>query len=85
MTAAAGAVGHVVGQLAKLKGCVVIGAVGSDDKLDWCQNELGFTHVLNYKKCDFSEELTKLAPNGIDIYFDNVNLTFLINRETIFD
>jgi NADPH-dependent curcumin reductase CurA len=73
VTAAGGAVGHVVGQLAKLKGCTVIGIVGTDQKLEWCKNELGFDHVFNYKKCDFSEEISKVAPEGIDIYYDNVN------------
>lgn len=69
---AAGAVGHTVGQLAKIKGCKVIGFVGSDDKLEWCQKELGFDHVFNYKKCNFSEEIAKIAPNGVELFFDNV-------------
>lgn len=74
VTSAAGAVGSIVGQLAKAKGCTVIGLVGSDEKLDWCKNELGFDHVFNYKKVNFSEALSQVAPNGADIYFDNVNL-----------
>ena len=74
VTAAAGAVGHVVGQLAKLKGCTVIGVVGSEVKADWCKNELGFDHVINYKKSNFNEELSKIAPDGVDIYYDNVNI-----------
>lgn len=57
----------------KKKGCKVIGCVGSDEKLDWCKNELGFDHVINYKKEDVFETLAKLAPNGVDIYFDNVS------------
>lgn len=72
VTAAAGAVGHVVGQLAKLKGCTVIGVVGSEEKAKWCKEELGFDHVLNYKACDYSEELSKVAPEGVDVYWDHV-------------
>lgn len=70
---AAGAVGSIVGQLAKLKGVKVIAFVGSDDKLAWCKNELGFDHVFNYKKEKFSEIISKVAPDGIDMFFDNVN------------
>ena len=69
---AAGAVGSTVGQLAKIKGVKVIAFVGSDDKLQWCKNELGFDHVFNYKKCNFSEEIAKVAPAGVDLFFDNV-------------
>lgn len=72
VTAAAGAVGSVVGQLAKLKGLTVIGLVGSEDKLAWCKNELGFDHVFNYKTSNWSEEVSKVAPDGVDIYYDNV-------------
>lgn len=69
---AAGAVGSIVGQLAKIKGCKVIGFAGSDDKVDWCKNELGFDHVFNYKKVDFSEAISGVAPEGVDLFFDNV-------------
>ena len=55
------------------KGCTVIGFVGSEEKLDWCKNELGFDHVFNYKKIHFSEALKQVAPDGVDIYFDNVS------------
>ena len=55
-----------------MKGCTVIGIVGSEDKLKWCRDELGFDHVINYKTEDFSEELRRIAPGGVDIYFDNV-------------
>lgn len=82
VTAAAGAVGHVVGQLAKAKGCTVIGIVGSDEKVNWCKS-LGFDHVINYKTSDFSAEISKVAPDGIDIYYDNVGgsyLTTVINK-----
>lgn len=69
---AAGAVGSVVGQLAKIKGLKVIAFVGSDDKLDWCKNELGFDHVFNYKKVNFSDVIFQVAPEGVDLFFDNV-------------
>lgn len=69
---AAGAVGSIVGQLAKIKGCKVIAFVGSDDKLNWCKNDLKFDHVFNYKKVNFSEAISSVAPDGADIFFDNV-------------
>lgn len=72
VSSAAGAVGHVVGQLAKLKGCTVIGIAGSDEKINWCKNELGFDHVINYKTSNYSDELAKIAPDGVEIYYDNV-------------
>ena len=50
----------------------VIGFVGSDEKAEWCKNELGFDHVINYKKRNFSEALSEIAPDGVDIYYDNV-------------
>lgn len=77
VTAAAGAVGHVVGQLAKLKGCTVIGVVGSEAKAKWCKEELGFDHVINYKTSDYSQELTKIAPDGVDVYWDHVSSSVL--------
>ena len=69
---AAGAVGSTIGQLAKIKGVKVIAFVGSEDKLEWCKNELGFDHVFNYKKSNFSEDIAKVAPNGVELFFDNV-------------
>ena len=50
----------------------MIGFVGSDVKVDWCKNELGFDHVFNYKKMDFSEAISKVAPTGAHLFFDNV-------------
>ena len=50
----------------------MIGLVGSEDKVDWCKNELGFDHVINYKKKNFSDGIAEVAPEGVDIYFDNV-------------
>lgn len=54
------------------KGVKVIAFVGSDDKLEWCQKELGFDHVFNYKKVKFSEVIHKVAPEGVEMFFDNV-------------
>lgn len=73
VSGAAGAVGMVVGQIAKLKGCRVVGIAGSDKKIAYLQNELGFDAVINYKSTnDLRADLRKACPNGIDIYFDNV-------------
>ncbi|BFZ08407.1 hypothetical protein BsWGS_11446 [Bradybaena similaris] len=71
VNAAAGAVGNVVGQIAKLKGCTVIGSTSTKEKCDWLK-ELGFDHVFNYKETSVAEALQKYAPNGVDCYFDNV-------------
>lgn len=72
VTAAAGAVGSLVGQIAKLKGCTVIGFAGSDDKCKWLEDELGFDKAINYKTADVVQALKAAAPDGIDCYFDNV-------------
>lgn len=72
VSSAAGAVGQVVGQVAKKEGLKVIGSVGSDEKLDFIINELGFDGGFNYKKEKPLEALNRLAPEGIDIYFENV-------------
>jgi NADPH-dependent curcumin reductase CurA len=72
ISAASGAVGQLVGQLAKREGLRVIGSVGSDDKLDFILNELKFDGGFNYKKEKPLDALTRLAPNGIDIYYENV-------------
>ncbi|KAL6352310.1 hypothetical protein LRP88_14394 [Fusarium phalaenopsidis] len=72
ISSAAGAVGQVVGQVAKRAGLTVIGSVGSDEKLDFIIHELGFDSGFNYKKESPSSALGRLAPNGIDIYFENV-------------
>lgn len=73
VTGAAGAVGSLVGQIAKLKGCRVIGFVGSDDKVQWLENELKFDKAINYKTANILKELNEAAPKGIDCYFDNVS------------
>ena len=72
VSAASGAVGQVVGQLAKHQGLRVIGSVGDDAKLDFITTELGFDGGFNYKKEKPLEALRRLAPNGIDIYYENV-------------
>ncbi|XP_077225313.1 2-alkenal reductase (NADP(+)-dependent)-like [Tasmannia lanceolata] len=72
VSAASGAVGHIVGQLAKLHGCYVVGSCGSDEKVDLVK-KLGFDEAFNYKKnTDFDDTLKRYFPKGIDIYFDNV-------------
>lgn len=72
VTGAAGAVGSLVGQIAKIKGCKVIGFAGSDAKVQWLEKELGFDKAFNYKTVDAAKALKEAAPSGIDCYFDNV-------------
>jgi NADPH-dependent curcumin reductase CurA len=72
ISAASGAVGQLVGQLAKHEGLKVIGSVGDDKKLDFITKDLNFDAGFNYKKESASEALKRLAPNGIDIYYENV-------------
>lgn len=71
VTGAAGAVGSLVGQLAKAEGLRVVGVVGSDEKADWIVNELGFDGAINYKTDDLSAKLKELTPEGVDVYFEN--------------
>ncbi|KAL4799138.1 hypothetical protein BDV19DRAFT_327099 [Aspergillus venezuelensis] len=72
ISAASGAVGQLVGQLCKHEGLKVIGSVGSDEKLDYILKDLGFDGGFNYKKEKPGDALARLAPNGIDIYYENV-------------
>jgi NADPH-dependent curcumin reductase CurA len=72
VSAAAGAVGSMVGQIAAQIGCTVIGSTGNDDSVSFLTEELGFDHAFNYKRCDALQELRKAAPDGIDVYFENV-------------
>lgn len=72
ISGAAGAVGNVAGQLAKLRGCRVIGSAGSDEKVKRLLEECGFDAAFNYKSGPVLDQLNKAAPEGIDVYFDNV-------------
>jgi NADPH-dependent curcumin reductase CurA len=72
VSAAAGAVGSVAGQLAKLKGCRVIGSAGSAEKVTYLIETLGFDAAFNYRDGPVQALLRKAAPDGIDVYFDNV-------------
>jgi len=71
VNAAAGATGSVVGQIAKIKGCRVVGCAGSDAKVEYLK-EIGFDGAFNYKTADLEKELKNLCPKGIDCFFDNV-------------
>jgi NADPH:quinone reductase len=73
VSGAAGAVGSLVGQIAKLQGCRVIGIAGGDDKVDYVTRDLGFDAAFNYKTTpDYYARLKELCPDGVDVYFDNV-------------
>jgi NADPH-dependent curcumin reductase CurA len=72
ISAAAGAVGSIAGQLSKLRGCRVIGSAGSPEKVTMLVTELGFDAAFNYKDGDLPGQLKASAPDGIDVYFDNV-------------
>lgn len=76
VSGAAGAVGTLVGQIAKIKGCHTVGIAGTDDKVGYLVDELGFDAAFNYKTVtDYFAKLRELCPNGIDSYFDNVGGT----------
>ncbi len=75
VSAASGAVGSVVGQIAKLKGCRVVGVAGSADKCAYVKDDLGFDVCVNYKDADFAGQLAAACPEGIDIYYENVGGT----------
>ena len=72
VSGAAGAVGSVVGQIAKIKGCRVIGIAGGKEKCDYIINELGFDEAIDYKSENIYTALKRKCPKGIDVYFDNV-------------
>ncbi|MGB8364605.1 MAG: NADP-dependent oxidoreductase [Rhizomicrobium sp.] len=73
VSAASGAVGAVVCQIAKNKGCYVVGSAGSDDKCDWLVKEARVDHAINYKTCgDLNAAVQAAFPQGIDVYFENV-------------
>jgi NADPH-dependent curcumin reductase len=72
VSGAAGAVGQTVGQIAKLKGCRVVGIAGGKAKCDWVVKELGFDACIDYKAGDMRAAMKEHCPKGIDVYFDNV-------------
>jgi NADPH-dependent curcumin reductase CurA len=72
VSAAAGAVGSVAAQIAKIKGCYVIGSAGSEEKCRWLKDELGLDAAINYKQGELRHTLKAAAPKGVDVYFDNV-------------
>ncbi|MBL6749598.1 MAG: NADP-dependent oxidoreductase [Nevskia sp.] len=71
VSAAAGAVGSIVGQIARIKGCRVVGTAGGADKCQWLKQELGFDEALDYRSGDMRKALAQACPKGIDVYFDN--------------
>ena len=73
VSAASGAVGSIVSQIAKIKGCSVIGSAGSDEKVTWLKEEAGADEAFNYKAAgNLVEAVGRLSPNGIDVYYENV-------------
>jgi NADPH-dependent curcumin reductase CurA len=72
VSTAAGSVGSIAAQIAKIKGCYVIGSTGSDEKCRWLKDDLGIDAGINYKTDNIRTALKEKAPNGIDVYFDNV-------------
>lgn len=72
ISGAAGATGNVVGQIAKIKGCRVIGIAGGREKNAWLKTDLGFDVTIDYKSENVGKRLRQECPNGIDLYFDNV-------------
>jgi NADPH-dependent curcumin reductase CurA len=72
VSAASGAVGSVVGQIAKIKGCHVVGIAGGADKCRYVRDTLGFDDCVDYKAGDLADRLTAACPKGIDVYFENV-------------
>jgi len=78
VSAASGAVGSVVGQLAKIHGCRAVGVAGSPDKCRYVVDELGFDACVNYKLEDFPAALAAACPSGVDVYFENVGGAVLV-------
>jgi NADPH-dependent curcumin reductase CurA len=82
VSAAAGAVGSIAGQIAKLRGARVVGIAGSRDKCDWLTKELGFDHAICRRDADWREQLAAACPNGIDVDFENAGGEIM---EAVFD
>ena len=72
VSGAAGAVGGLVGQIAKIKGCRVVGIAGGKEKCQFLVDELGFDAAIDYKNEDLKKALRQTCPNGVDVFFDNV-------------
>jgi NADPH-dependent curcumin reductase CurA len=72
VSTAAGAVGSVAAQIAKIKGCYVVGSTGAADKAAWLKDEVGLDAVINYKETPIRKALQDATPKGLDVYFDNV-------------
>ena len=72
VSAAAGGVGSIVGQIAKVKGCRAVGLTGSDEKCVWLVDELGYDAAVNYKTANLRVALKEACPDGIDVFFDSV-------------
>jgi NADPH-dependent curcumin reductase CurA len=72
VSTAAGAVGSVAAQIAKIKGCYVVGSTGSDDKVAWLRDEVGLDAAINYKTKPIRQALKAVTPKGLDVYVDNV-------------
>jgi NADPH-dependent curcumin reductase CurA len=73
VSTAAGAVGSIVGQIARLKGCRAVGITGSDEKVAFCRTEFEYDEAINYKTADLDAALARDCPNGVDVYFDNTS------------
>src|SRR5215470_8265320 len=83
VSAASGAVGSVVGQLARIAGCRVVGIAGGKAKCDYVVDELGFDACIDYKAGDVGERLREVCPNGVDVYFENVGGVLLDTMLTV--
>src|SRR5262249_5317151 len=77
VSAAAGSVGSIVGQIARIKGCRAVGIAGGKAKCDWLVQHLGFDAAVDYKAATLPKDLKDAAPKGIDVYFDNVGGSIL--------
>ena len=87
VSGAAGAVGSIAGQLAKIAGCHVVGSTGSKEKCEWLTRELGFDAAVDYRAGDLIGQLRATCPRGIDVYFDNTGgemLTAALSRMNVF-